>query len=128
MATAGPSLSLQLQQQQKQAVSGLPAKLKIIALLLFAIAGLMFVLGVVTLLQGSAAGLLDILIALVVKVSALVMLTAASSAAYASQVPEYDKIHTFNLIADLAMFYKVLFNLGLFLVLILGIKVLVALF
>lgn len=124
MPPTGPSLSLDLQPEQRKTFAGLAAQMKLVALLLLALAGLSVVLGVVQIFQGSWAGLLDIIIGGLLKVSGLVMLTAASSAGYANDVPEYDKIHAFHVLGDLAVFYKFQFGLGALLTLILAVKVL----
>ena len=125
MPPTGPSLSLELQPEQRKAFAGLSVQMKLVAMLLFALAGLNIVLGAVEVLQGSAAGLLDILIGVLLKVSGLVMLTASTSAGFATEVPEYDKIHTFHVLGDLAVFYKFQFGLGALLALILAVKILV---
>src|SRR5262245_52476333 len=124
MPTTGPSLTLDLQPEQRKTFVGLAAQMKLVAILVFALAGLSVVLGVVQIFQGSWAGLLDIIIGGLLKASGLVMLTAAGSAGYANDAPEYDKIHAFHVLGDLAVFYKFQFGLGVLLTLILAVKVL----
>ena len=123
MSPASGTQPLEFSTEQHQVISRLASNMRFASILILLLAPLLVVSGVVDVIQGSrGAGIAYVLTALLTGVLGLILLTGADDARFIGRTKGTDKIHFVNTVASLTMYLRVLLGLGVFLGLVLAIR------
>jgi hypothetical protein len=110
MGSGSPSeTALEFSPDQGQVISGLAARLRLVSLVLFALAGLRIVTGALDLWAGSwGAGILAVIQGILLGLLGLVMLTGADDARFIVTTKGHTRVHLLNTLTSLTVWLKVL--------------------
>jgi hypothetical protein len=112
---ANANAPLEFNGEQRQMVAKLALAMKLVAIVLLALAAVGAAAGVLTIISGSPSGLLGIVEGLLTALLGLIMLSSAADVRYMIET-SFATIHFSNALRNLTVFYKTQFLLALLLI------------